>query len=84
LQYELIDTGVFKDDRYFDVFVEYAKQSPHELLIQISVWNRGANSVSLHVLPTWFRNTWSWSKNSTAKPNMRQVDDQTVSAIHPI
>jgi hypothetical protein len=84
LEYELIDTGVFNNDRYFDVFVEYAKHSPLELLIQISVWNRGQDSALLHVLPTlWFRNTWSWSRNPTAKPNMRQLDDQTISAIHP-
>ena len=59
-EYELLDTGVFDGDRYFDVFVEYAKQSPEDILIKISVWNRGPEPASLHVLPTlWFRNTWS-------------------------
>jgi len=59
-EYELIDTGVFDQDRYFDVFVEYAKASPEEMLIQITVWNRGPEAASLHVLPTiWFRNIWS-------------------------
>ena len=60
-EYELLDTGVFNDDRYFDVFVEYAKASPEDLLIEITVHNRGAEPATLHVLPTiWFRNTWSW------------------------
>ncbi|MGD9764205.1 MAG: glucosidase [Candidatus Binatia bacterium] len=60
-EYELIDTGVFADDRYFDVGVEYAKGSPRDLLIRITVVNRGPEPAALHVLPTlWFRNTWSW------------------------
>src|SRR5262245_18773935 len=60
-EYELLDTGVFDDDRYFDVIVEYAKASPEDLLIQISVHNRGPEPASLHLLPTLcFRNQWSW------------------------
>jgi hypothetical protein len=60
-EYELLDTGIFKDDRYFDVFVEYAKASPTDILIQISVANRGPEAAGLDVLPTlWFRNTWTW------------------------
>ena len=52
---------MFDEDRYFDVFVEYAKASPEDILIQITVWNRGPEPATLHVLPTlWFRNTWSW------------------------
>jgi hypothetical protein len=59
-EYELLDTGIFDDDRYFDVFVEYAKASPEDILIKITVANRGPETASLHVLPTlWFRNTWS-------------------------
>src|SRR6187200_1600811 len=59
LEYELIDTGVFDEDRYFDVFVEYAKATPEDILIRISVYNRGPEAARLHVLPTlWFRNTW--------------------------
>jgi len=55
LEYELIDTGVFDNDRYFDVFVEYAKESPENILIKITVFNRGPESATLHVLPTlWF------------------------------
>jgi Mannosylglycerate hydrolase MGH1-like glycoside hydrolase domain len=61
LEFELIDTGVFDEDRYFDVFVEYAKAAPDDVLIRIEVANRGPESARLHVLPTiWFRNTWSW------------------------
>ena len=60
-EYELLDTGVFDENRYFDVFVEYAKQSPEDILIQITIHNRGPEAAELHVLPTlWFRNQWSW------------------------
>ena len=65
MEYELLDTGVFDGDRYFDVFVEYAKNTPEDLLIQISVANRGPEPAVLHVLPTlWFRNTWTWWKDA--------------------
>jgi hypothetical protein len=58
MEYELLDTGIFNGDRYFDVFVEYAKQTPEDILIQISASNRGPDRATLHVLPTlWFRNT---------------------------
>ena len=61
MEYELLDTGVFNDDRYFDVFVEYAKRGPEDILIEITAWNRGPEAASLDILPTlWFRNTWSW------------------------
>jgi len=70
-EYELIDTGVFNDDRYFDVFVEYAKATPTDVLIQISVANRGPEAAALHVLPTlWFRNTWAWWPDQP-KPSLR-------------
>src|SRR5688500_1163833 len=60
-EFELIDTGVFDDDRYFDVFVEYAKADVEDILIKITVANRGPEDARLHLLPTvWFRNTWSW------------------------
>jgi Glycosyl hydrolase family 63 C-terminal domain len=72
-EYELLDTGVFDEDRYFDVFVEYAKESPEDLLIQISVHNRGPEAAELHVLPTlWFRNQWSWHAGS-GTPSLRDV-----------
>jgi hypothetical protein len=61
-EYELLDTGVFESDRYFDVFVEYAKNTPEDILIEITVVNRGPDEAIIHVLPSlWFRNTWSWS-----------------------
>ena len=71
---ELIDTDAFKDDRYFDVFVEYAKGSPEDILIRITAINRGAVPAELHLLPTlWFRNTWSWGRNGATKPKLRQA-----------
>jgi len=64
-EYELLDTGLFSSDRYFDVFVEYAKQTPQDILVRITVCNRGPEAATIHVLPTlWFRNTWSWSPDS--------------------
>jgi hypothetical protein len=84
LEYELLDTGVFDDDRYYDVFLEYAKTSPDDVLIRITVHNRGPVAADLHVLPTlWFRNTWSWA-DSTVRPSLRQVHDgEAVLATHP-
>jgi hypothetical protein len=87
MEYELLDTGVFNTDRYFDVFVEYAKRTPEDILIQISVSNRGPEAATLHVLPTlWFRNTWSWDAD-TIKPSLKQVASnkgtQAIAASHP-
>jgi hypothetical protein len=80
-EYELIDTGVFNDDRYFDVFVEYAKTSPEELLIQITVHNRGPEAAELHVLPTlWFRNEWSW-QNAASRPRLEIVKSKKGSGV---
>jgi Mannosylglycerate hydrolase MGH1-like glycoside hydrolase domain len=63
-EYELIDTGVFDANRYFDVFVEYAKADPEDILVRITAWNRGPVAAPLHLLPTlWFRNRWSWGEN---------------------
>src|SRR5262245_34507115 len=73
LEYELLDTGVFAQSQYWDVFVEYAKASPEDVLIRITVANRGPEDALLHVLPTlWFRNTWTWWPE-TPKPSLRQV-----------
>ena len=64
-EYELLDTGVFGDDRYFDVFLEYAKEGPDDILVRITVHNRGPDAARLRILPTlWFRNTWSWGDDS--------------------
>src|SRR5689334_19240578 len=82
LEYELLDTGVFDDDRYFDVFVEYAKAEPDDILIQITVHNRGPEAAEIDLLPTlWFRNSWSWEKDSV-KPLLRQVGEASVRASH--
>jgi hypothetical protein len=80
MEYELIDTGVFEEDRYFDVFVEYAKQDPEDILIRITVHNRGPESARLHVLPTlWFRNTWSWGEDNP-KSWLREIEPGVVGA----
>jgi hypothetical protein len=72
-EYELLDTGAFDEDRYFDVFVEYAKASPEDVLVQVTVHNRGPESATLHLLPTlWFRHTWSWAGGAT-RPQMEEV-----------
>ncbi len=69
-EYELLDTGIFEDDRYFDVVVEYAKAGPSDILIRISAANRGLYPAPLHLLPTlWFKNDWSWT-GDTAKPRI--------------
>jgi len=71
-EFELIDTGVFDEDRYFDVFLEYAKTSPEDILIRLQVVNRGPEAAELTVLPTiWFRNTWSWGLGSK-RPQLRR------------
>ncbi|HJR58734.1 MAG TPA: hypothetical protein VJ813_05035 [Vicinamibacterales bacterium] len=71
-EYELIDTGVFADDRYFDVQVEYAKASPEDVLVRIQVFNRGSEAARLRVLPTiWFRNSWAWGAERL-KPSLRR------------
>ncbi len=78
MEYELLDTGVFNEDRYFDVFVEYAKAGPEDILVRITATNRGPDAADLHLLPTlWFRNNWSaWiaeSNRVARKPNLRQI-----------
>jgi Mannosylglycerate hydrolase MGH1-like glycoside hydrolase domain len=93
MEYELLDTGVFSDDRYFDVFVEYAKGGPEDILVKITAVNRAPDAADLHLLPTlWFRNDWSaWiaaSNRSTQKPTLRQVEApagvRAVAASHPV
>jgi hypothetical protein len=92
MEYELLDTGVFNEDRYFDVFVEYAKAGPEDILVKISAVNRGPEPADLHILPTlWFRNDWSaWiaeSNRAVVKPTLREVRAQhgtsSLIAWHP-
>jgi len=93
MEYELLDTGIFNDNRYFDVFVEYAKGGPDDILVKITAFNRGPAAAELHILPTlWFRNDWaSWiseSNRATKIPNLKQikaaVGTSAVEATHPL
>jgi hypothetical protein len=81
LEYELLDTGAFNEDRYFDIFVEYAKAAPEDLLIKISAINRGPEAASLHLLPTlWFRNTWS-CPGGGSRPVLQRVEQARTTAV---
>jgi hypothetical protein len=81
MEYELLDTGVFDQDRYFDVFVEYAKASPEDILIRISIHNRGPEPAEVHVLPTlWFRNQWSWH-GSGARPGLEEAEGPSAVSV---
>ncbi len=82
-EFELLDTGLFHESRYFDVFVEYAKASPDDLLIKITAANRGPVAKELHVLPTiWFRNTWSWG-NGVQHPVLRAASPNSIELDEP-
>ncbi len=92
-EYELLDTGVFNNNRYFDVFVEYAKAGPEDILVKITAANRGPEAAELHLLPTlWFRNDWaSWiaeSNRAVEKPSLNQIEaaagTSAVAAMHPL
>src|SRR5438128_3691189 len=92
-EFEITDTDAFDDDRYFDVLVEYAKESPDDLLIRLTVTNRGPAPAPIQVLPTlWFRNTWSWGAGgggnhgpsvTLARPHLEQAGRTEVLAKHP-
>ena len=81
-EFELIDTGVFDQDRYFDIFVEYAKPDGNDVLIRVTITNRGPETATLHVFPTvWFRNTWSWSTDKT-RPSLA-ASNGGIDIAHP-
>ncbi|MCW5803000.1 MAG: glucosidase [Deltaproteobacteria bacterium] len=82
-EFELIDSGIFDDDRYFDILIEYAKSSHEDLCIRITAHNRGPEAAPLHILPTlWFRNTWSWGANPMPEPHIRvERDDPAVVSL---
>ncbi len=83
-EFELMDTGVFDFDRYFDVFVEYAKGGPEDILVRITAINRGPEAASLHVIPQlWFRNTWSWYKKGS-RPRISMDGRWRIHAEHPV
>jgi mannosylglycerate hydrolase MGH1-like protein len=84
-EFELVDTGIFDQDRYFDIQVEYAKASPTDIVIRLTVTNRGPEAARLHVLPTlWFRNTWTWSapREDVPRPSLQQASPGVVAATH--
>src|SRR5687767_1643175 len=90
-EYELINTGIFDEDRYFDVFVEYAKESPEDILVQITAHNRGPDTAELHLLPTlWFRNRWSWGRDNPrpcleadkTKPSVVRITEEDWAERH--
>ena len=79
-EFELVDTGIFSENRFFDLNVEYAKASPEDLLIRLTVTNHGSDPANLHLLPSlWFRNTWDWGDQTTARPRLRLADGAVVS-----
>ena len=83
-EFELMDTGIFNNDRYFDVFVEFAKGSPEDLLMKVTVHNRGPEAATIHVIPqVVFRNTWSWGHSSDVKPFMEAINENTIELHHP-
>jgi hypothetical protein len=81
-EYEIQDTGIFNRNKYFDVFIEYAKSSPEDILLKVTVYNRGPEAAPLHVLPNiWFRNTWDWGY-SPDKPSLERLTDNSIFIQH--
>ena len=81
-EYEIVDTGIFYDNKYFDVFIEYAKASPEDILLKVTVYNRGETASPLHILPNiWFRNTWDWGY-SPLKPSIERMTDNSIIIQH--
>jgi hypothetical protein len=85
-EYQLIDTGIFKEDRYWDIIIETAKEGddPQELLFRVTAWNRGPDPAPLHIVPhVWFRNTWAWGREpEDKKPSISEVADNLAQSKH--
>ena len=85
-EFEILDTGLFDEGKYFDIFVEYAKQSANDILIKITAVNRGTTAATLHLVPTlWFRNSWSWGRTGegyTGRPTIKRQNDTSVVTQH--
>lgn len=86
-EFELTDTGIFQDNRYFDIFIEYAKESPHDIAIQVTIWNRGPETAPIHFLPhLFFRNRWSWIDNFKLEAEIKEDtedEDQVSFLVNP-
>jgi Mannosylglycerate hydrolase MGH1-like glycoside hydrolase domain/Glycosyl hydrolase family 63 C-terminal domain len=83
-EFDILDTGIFADSRYFDVTVEYAKAGAEDIHIRITIANRGSDPAELHVLPTiWFRNTWSWGHPKVTKPSLHATSANTIQLDEP-
>lgn len=85
-EYQLLDTGVFDEDRYWDIFIETAKgtDDPDEILFRVTAWNRGPDPAPLHIIPqVWFRNTWSWGREpEDKKPYVKYYDENMIQSNH--
>ena len=82
-EYELMDTGIFAEDRYFDILVEYAKADFNDVLVRVTATNRGPDAATLHLLPTlWFRNTWSWD-DGTSPPQLTKLETGSIEINEP-
>jgi hypothetical protein len=87
-EYQILDTGIFEEDRYWDIFIETAKEDddPDELLFRVTAWNRGPDRAPLHIVPhAWFRNTWAWGREPAEnKPSMSVSDENLIQSKHPV
>ncbi len=85
-EYQIVDTGIFKEDRYWDIFIETAKEDddPEELLFRVTAWNRGPDPAPLHIIPhVWFRNTWAWGREpEDKKPSIQAYDENMAKSQH--
>ncbi|EQL38149.1 hypothetical protein BDFG_00526 [Blastomyces dermatitidis ATCC 26199] len=82
-EYQILDTGIFDDNRYWDIFIETAKEDEDELLFRVIAYNRGPEPAPLHIIPhVWFRNTWGWGRENGKKPSLKQIDPLMVQSDH--